>query len=199
MDDLAGALSRLGDAGPAAPGGAGTAQPPAATIAGLSSAIGAQGGIDPILDKLRAAGFGEQVDSWISTGANETIPPQQLGAALGDEQVQALSANSGISISSLLPLLAGKRTGWRTSVLIEYWAENAMPWLVGMTYKAVRTDRHKYIRWVNRSRDGELDELYDLERDPYEIANVVGRAAYRATRDKLRRELRRLTVEAAGL
>jgi N-acetylglucosamine-6-sulfatase len=100
---------------------------------------------------------------------------------------------------SLLPLLAGSRAGWRQSFLMEYWAENAYPWLVGMTYKAVRTERHKYIRWVNRSRDGELDELYDLERDPYEIANVVGRAAYRATRDKLRRELRRLTVEAAGL
>ena len=41
---------------------------------------------------------------------------------------------------SLLPLLAGKRAGWRKSFLIEYWAENAMPWLVGMTYKAVRTD-----------------------------------------------------------
>ena len=25
-----------------------------------------------------------------------------------------------------------------------------MPWLVGMTYKAVRTDRYKYIHWVNR-------------------------------------------------
>ncbi|HEX5015853.1 MAG TPA: YidB family protein [Candidatus Limnocylindrales bacterium] len=106
MDDLAGALGRLGDAGPAGQGGAATAQSPAATIAGLSSAIGAEGGIDPILDKLRAAGYGEQVDSWIGTGGNQTIPPQQLGAALGDEQVQALSANSGISIQSLLPLLA---------------------------------------------------------------------------------------------
>ena len=100
---------------------------------------------------------------------------------------------------SLLPLLAGKRDGWRKSFLMEYWAENAYPWLVGMTYKAVRTEGHKYIRWVNRSRDGELDELYDLERDPYEIANVIERPAYRATRDRLRRELRRLAVEAAGL
>ena len=49
---------------------------------------------------------------------------------------------------------------------MEYWAENAYPWLVGMTYKAVRTERHKYIRWVSRSRDGELDELYDLDRTP---------------------------------
>ncbi len=100
---------------------------------------------------------------------------------------------------SLLPLLAGRRAGWRRSFLIEYWAENAMPWLVGMTYRAVRTDRYKYIRWVNRSRDGELDELYDLERDPYELVNVVRRPAYRAVRDRLQRELRRLVVAALGL
>ena len=100
---------------------------------------------------------------------------------------------------SLLPLFAGRRQGWRKSFLIEYWAENAMPWLVGMTYKAVRTDRYKYIRWVNRARDGELDELYDLDRDPCEIDNVVRRPAYRATRDRLRRELRALAADALGL
>jgi N-acetylglucosamine-6-sulfatase len=100
---------------------------------------------------------------------------------------------------SLLPLLKGDRAGWRKSVLIEYWAENAYPWLVGMTYKAVRTDRHKYIHWVNRSRNGELDELYDLERDPFEVVNVNRRPAYKAVREKLQRELRRLTAEALGL
>ena len=100
---------------------------------------------------------------------------------------------------SLLPLLSGKRSGWRKSLLVEYWAENAMPWLIGMTYKAVRTGRYKYIRWVNRSRNGELDELYDLDRDPYEITNVINRPAYRAVRERLRRELRRLVAEAGGL
>jgi arylsulfatase A-like enzyme len=55
---------------------------------------------------------------------------------------------------SLMPLFRGHTSGWRRSILIEYWAENAYPWLVGMTYKAVRTNRHKYIRWVNRARDG---------------------------------------------
>ena len=68
-----------------------------------------------------------------------------------------------------------------------------------MTYKAVRTDRYKYIRWVNRARDGELDELYDLDKDPYEVANVIRRPAYKATRDKLRRELRGLVADALGL
>ena len=100
---------------------------------------------------------------------------------------------------SLVPLLAGKREGWRKSILVEYWAENAMPWLIGMTYRAVRTDRYKYIRWINRSRNGELDELYDLERDPYELVNLAQRPARRALRERLRRELRHLYVQAAGL
>jgi arylsulfatase A-like enzyme len=100
---------------------------------------------------------------------------------------------------SLLPLLRGKRSGWRKSLLVEYWAENAYPWLVNMTYKAVRTDRYKYIHWVNRARNGELDELYDLERDPYELVNVARRPAYRAVREKLTRELRRLAADALGL
>jgi arylsulfatase A-like enzyme len=100
---------------------------------------------------------------------------------------------------SLMPLFRGHTSGWRRSILIEYWAENAYPWLVGMTYKAVRTDRHKYIRWVNRARDGELDELYDLDRDPYEIINVIRKPRYRAVRDRLRRELQRLAAVALGL
>jgi len=104
---------------------------------------------------------------------------------------------------SLAPLLAGggRRSGggWRKSFLIEYWAENAYPWLVSMTYKAVRTDRYKYIHWVNRGKSGELDELYDLDRDPYEVANVINRPGYRAVRERLRRELRRLVAEASGL
>jgi arylsulfatase A-like enzyme len=100
---------------------------------------------------------------------------------------------------SLLPLVVRRTRGWRKSILIEYWAENAYPWLVGMTYRAVRTDRYKYIKWVNRARDGELDEMYDLEKDPYEITNVIRKAAYRTTRDKLRRELRRLAATALGL
>jgi arylsulfatase A-like enzyme len=100
---------------------------------------------------------------------------------------------------SLLPLFAHRRAGWRKSFLVEYWAENAMPWLVGMTYKCVRTDRYKLIHWVNRSRNGELDELYDLENDPYEIVNLNRSRTYAPVREKLKRQLRALTVEALGL
>jgi arylsulfatase A-like enzyme len=100
---------------------------------------------------------------------------------------------------SFLPLLAGRRKGWRKSLLVEYWAEQAMPWLVGMTYKAVRTDRYKLIHWVNRDAAGELDELYDLSRDPGELKNLSRGARHGAVRARLRRAQRRLVADAAGL
>lgn len=104
MDDLSGMLSKLGDA--QSQGGTEASPAPAAAVTGLASAISAQGGLDGILGKLREAGFGGQVDSWIGGGSNETIPPQQLGSALGDDTVQKLSSSSGLSIATLLPLLA---------------------------------------------------------------------------------------------
>jgi N-acetylglucosamine-6-sulfatase len=98
---------------------------------------------------------------------------------------------------SLVPLLGGRRPpDWRTSFLVEYWSENAMPWLVGMTYKAVRTERSKLIHWVNR--DG-VDELYDLAADPFELRNLHEEPARAPERDALRRELARLVAEALGL
>jgi N-acetylglucosamine-6-sulfatase len=100
---------------------------------------------------------------------------------------------------SFMPLCSKKAKDWRKSFLVEYWAEQAMPWLVGMTYKAVRTDRYKYIHWVNRGRAGELDELYDLERDPWELKNLIASRANAPVRERLRRELRRLVNEAIGL
>ena len=100
---------------------------------------------------------------------------------------------------SLLPLLNGQRRGWRKSFLVEYWAENAMPWLVGMTYKAVRTDRYKLIHWVNRGEQGELDELYDLDTDPFEMKNLITSPAHAPVREKLRKELRGLVTQALGL
>jgi len=101
---------------------------------------------------------------------------------------------------SLVPLFGGASPqSWRHSILIEYWAEQAMPWLVGMTYKAVRTDRYKYVHWVNKGIAGELDELYDLDDDPYEIRNLNADPRLARVREDLRHELARLVAKAVDL
>ncbi len=100
---------------------------------------------------------------------------------------------------SLLGILGKKKKPWRKSFLAEYWAEQAYAWLVGMSYKAVRTPRYKLIHWVNRGKAGELDELYDLDKDPWELKNLIASRSHAAVREKLRRELKRLASEALGL
>jgi arylsulfatase A-like enzyme len=97
---------------------------------------------------------------------------------------------------SFRKLLGGKRVPWRRSFLVEYYNESAWPWIVGMSYKAVRTEAAKLIHWVHK--DG-VDELYDLRRDPYEMLNVMRKPAYGKVRARLYRELKQLVAEAAGL
>jgi uncharacterized protein YidB (DUF937 family) len=66
-----------------------------------------KGGVEGLTNQLRAGGLGGAVDSWISTGPNEAVEPQQLGEALGPDTVNQLAEKSGIDVSTLLPLLAG--------------------------------------------------------------------------------------------
>ena len=99
---------------------------------------------------------------------------------------------------SLLPLLTGRTpSDWRSSLLVEFYTyESPMPWLLDMDYRMVRTDRYKYIHWTHHP---DLDELYDLEQDPFEMANLIDEAGLEDLRRELRDELGELTLEAMGL
>jgi len=71
--------------------------------------------------------------------------------------------------TSLVPLLSGILPQVRRSFMIEYYSDEVFARIVQMGYKALRTDRYKYIRY--ESLDG-MDELYDLETDPDELVNI---------------------------
>jgi len=126
------------------------------------------------------------------------IEPMVLALDIAPTLVELAGGRPGRQIQgrSLAPLLRGASPTWRKSFLIEYYNESAWPWIVGMSYKAVRTERAKLIHWVQKEG---VDELYDLERDPYEIRNVIGRPAYAKVRARLYRELAKLVAQAAGL
>ena len=77
MDDLSGLTRGLGT------DSTGGTAAPADPVSALSGLVSAEGGLDGLLGKLRAAGLGDQVDSWIGPGPSQPIEPQQLSAALG--------------------------------------------------------------------------------------------------------------------
>jgi N-acetylglucosamine-6-sulfatase len=71
-----------------------------------------------------------------------------------------------------------------------------MPWLLDMDYRAIRTERYKYIHWM---RHPDENELYDLETDPYELTNLIDDPAFDAIEAELRTELKAKILEAMGL
>ncbi len=78
---------------------------------------------------------------------------------------------------SLFPLLADRSAWWGRDILLENGngANNVPP------YRGIRTTRFVYAEHLTT---GET-ELYDLERDPYELSNLVDDASY----DPVRRDL----------
>ena len=71
---------------------------------------GAAGGIGGLLAKFKNAGLGSKADSWVSTGANEAISPDEVHQALGADTVSQLAQKSGMStdqvkggLASMLP------------------------------------------------------------------------------------------------
>jgi arylsulfatase A-like enzyme len=90
---------------------------------------------------------------------------------------------------SLVPLLRGERVPWRDSLLIEYFSDRVFPWVANMGYQALRTRRYKYIHYVELAG---MDELYDLDADPYELVNLAGKDAGQPALLQLKPELQKL-------
>jgi N-acetylglucosamine-6-sulfatase len=114
----------------------------------------------------------------------------QLGEATLGKQVQG---------TSFLPLLANTAPGpaHRSSVLIENFSDDRpFPWVLDADYKAIRTERHKLIHWIQHP---ELDELYDLAADPREERNLIKDSAQRELVARLRADLGRLVQQSIGL
>jgi hypothetical protein len=76
---------------------------------------------------------------------------------------------------SLVPILTGSATTWRTAILIEGRKYSADPEITfERNYNAIRTSTNKYVEY-----EGSLEELYNLKSndanrasDPYELANI---------------------------
>mgnify|MGYP001817367526 FL=1 len=95
---------------------------------------------------------------------------------------------------SLVPILEGLDPAWRSSFLVEYYSDTVFERMDFMGYKAVRTDRHKYIRYEDQT---DMDVLYDLVGDPYELKNVFDDPRYTDVREELDSELNRLLEETS--
>ncbi|MGH3354471.1 MAG: sulfatase family protein [Nocardioidaceae bacterium] len=108
--------------------------------------------------------------------------------------MSAAGAKPGLRVDGrdLLPVAAGQAPGWDT-ILIQGGPRkpnSGDQWL----YRGVRTQRYTYMEYPRTSEV----ELYDRQRDPYQLENAAGDPVYREVQSELQRRLRRLEVCAGA-
>jgi uncharacterized protein YidB (DUF937 family) len=72
--------------------------------AGIGGLLG--GGLGELVDRFKQNGQGDVADSWVGTGPNKDIAPQQLEQAIGPDVLATLSQQTGLSREELLARLS---------------------------------------------------------------------------------------------
>jgi uncharacterized protein YidB (DUF937 family) len=69
------------------------------------------GGLGNLIKDLQDKGHGRAAQSWVGTGPNEPVAPDDLANALGSDTIEALSSQTGMSRDELLRGLSAELPG----------------------------------------------------------------------------------------
>ncbi|MBM6582892.1 DUF937 domain-containing protein [Microvirga sp. BT689] len=64
------------------------------------------GGLGELINSFRQSGHGDVADSWVGTGPNKEVAPQQLEQAIGPDVLATLTQQTGLSREELLSRLS---------------------------------------------------------------------------------------------
>lgn len=109
-------------------------------------------------------------------------------------EVAGVRTSAPMDGSSWLHLAQGRPVTWRKSMLYEYYWERNFPQTP--TMHALRQDRYKFIRYYGI---WDVDELYDLERDPGEMNNLIFSAEHGPIATAMRAELFEMLEKTGGM
>jgi uncharacterized protein YidB (DUF937 family) len=71
-------------------------------MAGGAAGSVLSGGLNDLLKQFQQNGQGDVAKSWVSTGPNQAISPNDLASALGVDQISTLMSHTGLSRDELL-------------------------------------------------------------------------------------------------
>src|SRR4051812_30521462 len=67
----------------------------------VSDILEKHGGVQGVVSQFEKNGLGSTVKSWVSTGPNQPVSPDDVHRTLGPDLLQQLSAKTGLSIPDL--------------------------------------------------------------------------------------------------
>ena len=72
----------------------------------MNQILDKHGGLQGVVNQFERNGLGATVQSWVGTGANQSISSDAVQRVLGDDLLQQLAAKSGMSLPELTRKLA---------------------------------------------------------------------------------------------
>jgi uncharacterized protein YidB (DUF937 family) len=78
----------------------------AGMVSVVNSIVEQHGGLQGVVSKFERNGLGATVKSWVGTGPNQPISPDEVQKALGPDLLQQLSEKSGLSVQDLAQKLS---------------------------------------------------------------------------------------------
>lgn len=78
----------------------------AGMVSVVNNILDQHGGLQGVINQFEQKGLGATVRSWVGTGPNQAITPDQVHQVLGPDLLQQLSAKSGLSVQDLASKLA---------------------------------------------------------------------------------------------
>jgi uncharacterized protein YidB (DUF937 family) len=101
LDIVGGMLGGQASGGAGGGGGGGGQAELLKMVIGMLADNGQGGGLAGLVEKLQSAGMAEQVNSWVGSGQNLPVSPEQLQGALGSDQMSQMAAKMGLSTGDL--------------------------------------------------------------------------------------------------
>lgn len=81
------------------------------------------GGLSELMERFRQAGQGDVAESWVGTGPNREVAPQQLEHAIGSDTLATLSRQTGLPQDEILRRLSRELP----SAVDQYTPEGRLP------------------------------------------------------------------------
>jgi len=72
----------------------------------VNDILAKHGGVQGVVNEFEKNGLGATVQSWVGTGPNQPVSPDDVHKVLGPDLLQQLSAKSGLPVQELAQKLA---------------------------------------------------------------------------------------------
>jgi uncharacterized protein YidB (DUF937 family) len=72
----------------------------------VEGVVAKHGGLQGLVNQFKQQGLGATISSWVGTGENQPIAPDQLHQAVGPDVMKELAAKAGMSTDELAKKLA---------------------------------------------------------------------------------------------